>query len=247
MFDESRDGGGAGRTKALELSTASTADPVAWLEVDTGGLRMRLAAFAGVALVVHGIAFLLTFPMPARIPPPPKAAGDVPEIRFVVLTPPEIDRPRLPPRSLERRMPVPDPTPEIPEPRIESTPEQVLEILPAEPELEAPEPEPPPPRVPLHPGIGGVGVPVLIASTKREPRYPELARRARIEGDVALQAVIGRDGRITELRVLRENPPGYGFAEKALAAVQQWRYIPARQGDEPVDVYLAITVRFRLE
>jgi protein TonB len=75
------------------------------------------------------------------------------------------------------------------------------------------------------------------------PEYPEIARRARIEGEVMLLGVITREGRVANLRVLRGHPLLVGAA---LAAVGQWEYEPTLLNGERVEVEAPITVRFRL-
>ena len=75
------------------------------------------------------------------------------------------------------------------------------------------------------------------------PRYPALARMAGVSGVVVLAAVIGRDGRVEALRVVRG--PAL-LASAALRAVRRWRYRPTRLNAMPVSVRTAIRVAFRL-
>jgi protein TonB len=75
------------------------------------------------------------------------------------------------------------------------------------------------------------------------PPYPPLARQARIQGTVVLQAVIGKDGTIQNLRVVSGHPM---LAQAALDAVKQWRYKPYYLNGEPVDVDTTINVNFTL-
>jgi len=75
------------------------------------------------------------------------------------------------------------------------------------------------------------------------PLYPEIARRAHVEGAVTLAAIIGADGRIQGLRMVEGNPL---FAKAALEAVQQWTYKPYLLNGQPVEVDTTITVNFRL-
>ncbi len=78
---------------------------------------------------------------------------------------------------------------------------------------------------------------------KVEPLYPMLARQARIQGDVILNAVIAKDGTIQNLQVVSGHPM---LIQPALEAVQQWRYRPYLVSGEPVEVEVRITVTFRL-
>lgn len=75
------------------------------------------------------------------------------------------------------------------------------------------------------------------------PQYPALARQARIEGDVRLDAVIDEEGRVVELKVVSGHPL---LLDAALQAVSKWRYQPTLLNDRPVPVQLIVVVQFRL-
>jgi protein TonB len=87
----------------------------------------------------------------------------------------------------------------------------------------------------------GVSQGLLIHQVK--PSYPPLARQARIQGAVVLQAVIAKDGTIQNLRVVQGHPM---LVQSALDAVKQWRYKPYYLNNEPVEVETSITVNFTL-
>lgn len=87
----------------------------------------------------------------------------------------------------------------------------------------------------------GVEQGLLIRDVK--PIYPALAREAGVQGQVILEAVIGKDGRIENLRALGGNPM---LIKAAIDAVQQWRYRPYLLNGEPVEVETQITVNFNL-
>jgi periplasmic protein TonB len=76
-----------------------------------------------------------------------------------------------------------------------------------------------------------------------QPNYPPLARQARIQGDVILQAEISKEGAIENLRVISGHPM---LAPAAIDAVKQWRYKPYFLNGEPVAVETQITVKFSL-
>ena len=97
---------------------------------------------------------------------------------------------------------------------------------------------------PYMPGVGGVTEPELIPETKVRPEYPEEARKARIQGRVILQVVIRKDGTVGDFKVLKEPAADLGFAEAAIAAVEQWRYRPATKDGKPVPVYFVVVVNF---
>lgn len=76
-----------------------------------------------------------------------------------------------------------------------------------------------------------------------EPVYPELARQARVQGSVVLEAEISRDGTVGNLNVLSGHPL---LTQAALDAVKQWRYKPTLLNNEPVQVVTTLTVNFAL-
>jgi protein TonB len=87
----------------------------------------------------------------------------------------------------------------------------------------------------------GVSQGLLIK--KVQPPYPPLARQARIQGQVVLQAEISKDGSIQNLRLISGHPM---LAPSAIEAVKQWRYKPYYLNGEPVEVETQITVIFSL-
>ncbi len=110
----------------------------------------------------------------------------------------------------------------------------------------APPPPPPPPEkkveAPKRIRVGGqVQQARLISQPK--PTYPPLAKQARIQGVVRLEAVISKTGTIEELRVVTGHPL---LVQAALEAVKQWRYQPTFLNNEPVEVATTIDVNFTL-
>jgi TonB family protein len=76
-----------------------------------------------------------------------------------------------------------------------------------------------------------------------QPEYPEIARNERLQGTVRLHTIIGKDGSISRLVVLR----GYcSLAKASLQAVSQWRYTPTLLFGQPVEVDTTIDVTFAL-
>jgi periplasmic protein TonB len=100
-------------------------------------------------------------------------------------------------------------------------------------------PSPPAKPAPSHFRISQMNPGDLLR--KVQPLYPPLARSARIQGVVVLQATIGKDGRIENLHVLSGHPM---LAPAAIEAVRQWRYRPYILNGEPVEVETEITVNF---
>jgi protein TonB len=116
--------------------------------------------------------------------------------------------------------------------------------LPAGPPSPPPSAPPPPPTVDAHPVRvnGGVQAAKLIYQVK--PVYPPLARQARVQGVVVLEAVINKNGAIGSLRVVSGHPL---LNQAALDAVKQWRYEPTLLSSEPIDVITSVTVTFTLQ
>jgi len=109
---------------------------------------------------------------------------------------------------------------------------------------------------PEHPAIPPSPVPALIVRPLRishmnegnlirrvQPEYPVLARSARIQGTVVMSAIISKEGRIENLRVLAGHPM---LVRAAIGAVSQWRYRPYILNNDPVEVETEITVNFSL-
>lgn len=84
--------------------------------------------------------------------------------------------------------------------------------------------------------------PELLSSVP--PAYPELLRRARIEGAVTLALVVDDAGRVEDLRV--ESSTHKEFEAPALDAVRRWKFKPGQKDGQPVRAYLRQTIRFRL-
>lgn len=93
-----------------------------------------------------------------------------------------------------------------------------------------------------HPDI----TPPVQRASRAYPRYPDLARKAGVQGTVVLLIVIGADGRVGEIEVLRTPDPRFGFDLAAIEAVKQWRYRPALLGGRPVAVQASVTFEFTL-
>src|SRR5689334_6991712 len=87
------------------------------------------------------------------------------------------------------------------------------------------------------------GVDEGLIIKKVRPPYPPLARQARMQGQVILQAEISKDGSIENLRLIGGHPM---LAPAAIEAVKQWRYKPYFLNGEPVAVETQITVNFTL-
>ncbi len=97
-------------------------------------------------------------------------------------------------------------------------------------------------------------VPVRVGGNIRPPTktkdvhpvYPVSMREAGREGQVPLEAIIGRDGTVLSVRVAtaQVHPD---FAQAAIDAVQQWLFTPTMLNGKPVEVVMTVTVDFELE
>ena len=88
---------------------------------------------------------------------------------------------------------------------------------------------------------GNVRPPRLVREVR--PIYPPLARQARIQGVVKINAIVSRDGTVQSLETVSGHPL---LVNAALDAVRQWLYEPTQLNGEPVEVILVVDVNFRL-
>lgn len=99
-------------------------------------------------------------------------------------------------------------------------------------------------------GIGGGafrvgnGVSAPRALETPDPEYSEEARKAKYQGTVVLWLIVGPDGKPRDIRVSR--PLGMGLDQKAIEAVNRWRFEPAMKDGRPVAVQINVEVNFRL-
>jgi periplasmic protein TonB len=201
-----------------------------WLSPDPGARRLVARALAA-ALILHATVLVARMPNwgrePVRIDTP---IQEEMKVQFLRPPPPPPKAPPKPPEPVTKRVPKPDPTPEKPEP-IKAPP----------PPPPVPSEEPPAPA-PVVQDTGPVRVsagqgPGLIK--KVEPQYPPIARTARMEGSVVVDAIIRRDGTVSEVKVLSST--NKMFEQACIDAVRQWRFTPGSQ-----DVILSVTVNFTL-
>lgn len=78
------------------------------------------------------------------------------------------------------------------------------------------------------------------------PRYPQAARRAGEQGTVMLRVLVMREGRPSRVEIAKSSGSRL-LDDAARDAVWGWRFAPARQGSDPVEAWLQVPVRFRLE
>jgi len=104
-----------------------------------------------------------------------------------------------------------------------------------------PDAPPPPPRLePVRVG-GNIRPPNKIKDLA--PSYPNIAKQARVQGVVILEAIIDPAGNVTNVRVLRSIPL---LDKAAVEAVKQWKYEPTMLNNVPVPIVMTVTVNFAL-
>jgi periplasmic protein TonB len=215
-----------------------------------------------LSILVHAalIAVVIVVPL--------VATGTLPDVqRIIEYTPADakLPEPPPPPASPSRRATPADPqvspdaapteapdaiAPEVERPPVPGTPPVVGGIdfgggpgVGAGVNIGPPPPAPaPPPQRPafVRPG-GDIKTPTKIHHVA--PVYPAIAQQAKVEGNVILEATIGTDGRVKDLRVLSSKPL---LDQAAISAVMQWRFTPTLLNGVPVPVLMTVTVTFTL-
>jgi len=96
---------------------------------------------------------------------------------------------------------------------------------------------------PQVPGRNGVSLPVC--SYMPTPPYTKEARAAKFEGNVLVEGVVGLDGKITNVRVLKS--PGLGMDESVINTLKKWKCKPAKDRDgKPVPTIVPFQITFHL-
>jgi periplasmic protein TonB len=101
-----------------------------------------------------------------------------------------------------------------------------------------------PPRSSPDPAASRQAVPLYLKNPP--PEYPPAARRRGYEGTIMMEVFVDREGKVQDLRLLRSS--GYDMLDRAaMRAVKGWRFAPARQGEENVDMWVTVPLTFRLK
>lgn len=197
------------------------------------------------AAIVHVVILLVTVPASFTEPPP---EDDEARPVFVVQTPrfkppPPEPEPEPPRQQPTKSIPVPDMTPDDPEPVVLEPPPMLEPMIDIPISIPDAPPAPPPPEAPKMLRVG-----VDVTPPERlhyvAPQYTEAARRARVSGPVVLELTIDRQGEVTDVKVLKEQP--LGLTDAAVRAAEQWRFEPSTADGEPVSVKYVLTVRYGL-
>lgn len=219
-----------------------------WFD-DGEELRRRRWLRGGLLVAAALHAVVLTLPrVVAPNEPPPRVVRLEP---FRVAATPELVAPEPPPpvappepRRAVPRIPVPD----LPAPQPIVQPLAPLPIAIDLPAVTAPLEALPLPEAPPAPPDEivefGAGIEAPVRLSGDLPAYTPAARQVRASGTVLLEAVIDREGRVVDTKLLRGLP--WGLSESALRAVESWRFSPATRNGEPIAVRYRLTVEFQV-
>lgn len=155
------------------------------------------------------------------------------------------------PLTQQLKLPPPPARPAVPIPTEDEAVPEDLTIATTEINLSDIPPPPPPPDeeddLPIFfaydepPEIVGG-----LASLQRYLKYPRLAQAAGIEGIVFVKVLVGTDGKTEHAEILQAKPSDMGFEESAIEALHKVKWVPARQRDKKIRVWVSIPVHFKL-
>jgi len=211
------------------------------LEYEEDSKTMKVALI--VAVVFHLIVLAITIPSLYQTRTAQAQKKKVYVVQQVRFKPPPPKQQQELPKPKAMKIPIPDPTPDQPEPIRQ--PEQEQQIQLPDSDVIFGIPEGPPavePQGPIQVG-GDVKKPIKVYAP--QPEYTEIARKARITGVVIVQAIIDKQGNVTNVKLLKSLPMGLG--QSAVEAIKKWKFKPATLNGKPVEVYYNLTVNFQLQ
>jgi protein TonB len=206
-------------------------------------LRSRYPVFAEIGLIVSLVLLIVAF----RVQYSPENEFVIPEEQQIVVEMEEIEQTQ----QIEKPPPPPRPPVPVEVPNDEVLEDEVLDID-AEIDFDEPVEVPPPPPAQEEPEpeifvvveqmpelIGG------IEGLQKRVKYPEIAKKAGVEGTVFLQFVVDENGNVVDPAVVKGI--GAGCDEEALKAIRTAQFKPGMQRGKPVKVKFSLPVRFRLK
>jgi len=207
-------------------------------------LRRRYPVFAEIGLIVSLVLLIVAFKVRYK----PENAFVIPEQEQVVVQMEEIEQTQ----QIEKPPPPPRPPVPIEVPNDEVLEDEALDID-AEIDFDEPAdlpPPPPPKEEEPEPEIFVVveNMPELIGGIEglqKRVKYPEIAKKAGVEGTVFLQFVVDENGNVVDPAVVKGI--GAGCDEAALEAIKTAKFKPGKQRGKPVKVKFSLPVRFRLK
>lgn len=232
-----------------------------------GVLSRREAILLGVfALVLHGaviyalnqnpvpvlpivppeippmtIEFSQPAPPVVETPPPPPPPEPIPQP--AVEPPPPVEdelavKPPPPPKPIPKPKPVVKPPP--PKPLAKPVEQPPAPPTPAQP-VAAPAPPAPPAPAPVTPASANAGY-----LHNPAPEYPALAMRRGWEGTVLLRVHVLASGKPSEIQIQKSSGREQ-LDEAAQTAVKRWSFVPAKQGNDPIDGWVSVPIDFKIK
>jgi protein TonB len=213
---------------------------------------LRLALFILAALGHGALILFLAFKTPA-VPPVTEEPLRVMKLADLMEVPPPLSLPPPPPP------PPPQREETVPENAVESIAENFIETeeVPEEQVLVPPATIQTPAPAVTGPATATEEVYLRPHQVSDPPRfndadilkalrYPPIAQRSGIEGTVYLELFIDREGAVRRITVLKEDPPGRGFADAAVRAFEGLHCVPAQANGQNVSVRYRYPVSFKL-
>lgn len=225
-----------------EANVATLLTLAAEAEEDNRNFYIGLA----IAAVFHGILLFTYFPKSSASEPAAAEKPKVYVVQQVRFQPPPPPQQQEIPQPKAKKVPIPDPTPDEPEPiRLEEEIEPELEMPDTDLIFDIPAGPPPTAAEPTGPIYVGGDVQAPVKVNAPQPQYTEIARKARIQGVVIVQAIIDKEGSVQNVKVLKGLP--MGLDQAAVEAIKSWKFKPATLNGKPVTVYYNLTVNFTLQ
>ncbi|MGB6366868.1 MAG: TonB family protein, partial [Thermoanaerobaculia bacterium] len=197
-------------------------------ELDKKTMRVALV----LAIIVHAILFWINVET-NKIEAAEAKKQKVYVVQQVRFKPPPPKQQQEIPKPKSKKMPIPDPTPDEPEPiRLAEEDDPELDLPDTDIIFGVPDAPPAPePEGPIR--VGGDVVPPEKINAP-SPQYTEIARKARIQGVVIIEAIIDKQGIVTNVKILKGLP--MGLDQAAADAVKKWKFKPATLNGKPVAV-----------
>jgi protein TonB len=172
-----------------------------------------------------------------------------PQKRKVLKPPPEKPLEQVKTKDRQnKKILMPDLTPDEPEPVVEPDPPPEPDVLPTDDwEIGIPD-GPPEPQGDTIARVGQVGVEPPIFIKRVSPKYPDRAVKIRLQGYVILEAILRKSGAVDDIKVLRGLGKGkFGFEDEATKALQEWEFLPGKVNGRPADVRMTLKIDFVLQ
>src|SRR6516164_1974653 len=205
--------------------------------------RKYMVRAVGTASVIWIVVFMLSFGTTELLKHRPHETSVIVVPYRELAAPPPLTQ-DAPPPQINVTQPVAPPTVAVPVPEAESPPEQTIatqqdiaQTTPSVGSTDGSDMVVAPPSEEELPKFGDyVYVEELPeAVTKVQPQYPDLAHEASVEGTVLIQALVGKDGKVKDTKVVKSIPMLDAAAD---AAVRQWVFRPALSNNKPVAVWV---------